>query len=157
MATVSAYDPRRRRMLRLAVGAGLLLAWILLQVDDWGRDLTGYRAQTSPTASDPLLRTLQRPEPARELVQAIKWAAFRMRNVQYIGETSDKNTTLVLFVRTHRLLRIKDDIVMRVEDQGSRRLVGGAAESRLHVGDLGRNPRSLRRLRAELLAVLGNY
>lgn len=139
------------------MAAALLLVWVLLQIEDWGRDLTGYRAQTFPEASDPLLRPLERPEPAEELVDAVKWAAFRVPNVQYVGETSDGDTTLVLFVRTHRLLRIKDDIVMRVEDQGSRRLIGGAAESRLHVGDLGRNPRSLRRLRAELLAVLGNY
>lgn len=139
------------------MAAALLLVWVLLQIEDWGRDLTGYRAQTSPEASDPLLRPLERPEPADELVEAIKWAAFRVPNVRYVGETSDGDTTLVLFVRTHRLLRIKDDIVVRVEDQGSRRLVSGAAESRLHVGDLGRNPRSLRRLSAELLAVLGNY
>ena len=144
-------------MVRLTVGAVVLVAWLVLQINDWSRDLTGYRAQTSPTASDPLLRPLERPESARELVQAIKAAALRVRNVEYVGETSDKNTTLVLFVQTHRLLRIKDDIVMRVEDRGSLRIVGGAAESRLHLGDLGRTPRSLRRLRAELLEVLGNY
>ena len=152
-----AYDPRRRRTLRLAVGAVVLVAWVVLQIDDWSRDLTSYRARTSPTASDPLLQPLERLEPAAELVQAIKSAALRVRNVEYVGKTSDGNTTLVLFVRTHRLLRIKDDIVMRVEDHGSMRLVSGAAESRLHLGDLGRNPRSLRRFRTELLEVLGNY
>ncbi len=100
---------------------------------------------------------MERPEPADELVEAVKWAAARIRDVEYVGETSDGNKTLLLFVRTHRVLRIKDDIVIHVEDQGSRRLVGGAAESRLHVGDLGRNPRSLKRFHAELAAVLANY
>jgi hypothetical protein len=61
----------------------------------------------------------------------------------------------ILFVRTHRLLRLRDDIVIRIEDLGERRQITGVSRSRFDaVGDLGGNPRNLRRFLIEFRDVL---
>ena len=51
---------------------------------------------------------------------------------------------------------LHDDVTLRIRDVGARRIVGGRSVSRLHIGDLGRNPRNLRKLLAEIDAVLDN-
>ena len=144
---------RRRRAITIAV---LFLAWFVLTVDDWGRDLTGYSATIADGASDPALRPLRRPETTRSLVVAAEWAGRRILDWEYIGTAGgDGNTTFVTFVRTHRLLRIRDDIRVRIEDRGNERVITGESTSRFHMGDLGRNPRNLKRWMAELRDVLG--
>ena len=66
------------------------------------------------------------------------------------------DSTMVVFERTGRVWRLKDDIILRVEDQGDRCRLGGESRSRISYGDLGQNPRNLRRILAELRIVLDN-
>lgn len=144
---------RRRR----AITIGLIcVAWFVVTVDDWGRDLTGYSAAITDGSDDAALRPLHRPERVRSLVVAAEWAGRRILDWEYIGTASgDGNTTLVKFVRTHRLLRIRDDILVRIEDRGNERVITAESISRFHMGDLGRNPRNLKRVMAEMRDVLG--
>jgi hypothetical protein len=132
---------------------GALLLFVL-SVDDWGRDLTSHEAAISNLALDESLRPLASNRATADVAEAVRWAAKRIRNWEYVGEAEDGDATLLLFVRTNRLLRIKDDVTIRIEDRDGLRVVTGESISRLPVGDLGRNPRNLRRFLTELRAVL---
>jgi len=143
----------RKRLKWLAVPAGLLVLGVL-QIDDWGRDLRSHEAAITEGSTDPALRPFRSPRSTDQLILGVRAAATRIRNWEYTGEARDGGTVSLMFVRTHRLLRIRDDILIRVEDRGDHRLVSGISTSRLEVADLGRNPRNLKRLLAELRTVL---
>jgi uncharacterized protein (DUF1499 family) len=139
---------------RILAVAGSLLLFLVLYVDDWRRDFVSHEARIAADTRDPTLRPLNYPRSSAEVTAAIKMAARRIRNWRFAGEVVDGDTTLLYFVRTNRLLRIKDDVILRVEDRGRRRVVTGESRGRLPLGDLGRNTRNLRRLRHELALVL---
>lgn len=130
------------------------VAFFVLYIDDWGRDFTSNHAEISDLSLDETLRPLTSQRSAEDLVLAVKWAARRIRNWEYIGDAEDGKATMIIFVRTHRLLRFKDDITIRVEDRGTERVITGESRSRLGLGDLGRNPRNLRRILDELRSIL---
>jgi hypothetical protein len=123
-------------------------------IDDWSRDFTRNDAAISPDAKDETLRPLISTRSTADLVEAARAAAGRIRTWDHIGQAVEGNTTLVLFVRTSRIWKFKDDIIIIIEDLGSERMVSGKSASRVGVGDLGQNPRNLRRFLAELRAVL---
>ena len=145
---------KRRRLILLATVIVLLAAFLFGYVDDWGRDFTTNEAFIAHDAADPTLRPLESDRSTADLLEGVLRAAGRIRNWEYVGEAGDGNTVRVLFVRTSRIWRFKDDVVIRIEDLGDRRVVTGESRSRLGIGDLGQNPRSLRRFLAELRAVL---
>jgi len=142
------------RVPRWVLVLAALVGFVVLSVDDWSRDLTAHQAEISALALDDSLRPISSTRSTDDVVEAVRWAGRRIRNWEHRGEVENDDETLVLFVRTNRLLRIKDDITIRVKNHGDRREVSGESVSRLAVGDLGRNPRNLRRLLAELRAVL---
>jgi uncharacterized protein (DUF1499 family) len=147
-------ERRRRRIIRLIVSAAALVVFLVVYIDDWGRDFRSYEAAISTDSADPTLRPLSTTRSKEEMLEAVRWAARRIRNWEYTGDIDDGSSTMLTFVRTNRLLRLRDDIMVRVEDRGDRRVVTGASRSRLEIGDLGRNPRNLRRLLFELRSVL---
>ena len=157
------YRGKRRWYGPAGAGAAIVLL-LAIHIDDWGRDFIRYEATLSAEAAEAILQ----PEGAGassdwftaklrssdELVEAVKMAAHRIRNWHYVGEAGHGNTIEILFVRTNRVLRTRDDITIRIEDLGRRRWISGESRSRLRLGDLGRNPRNLRRLLEELRGVL---
>lgn len=147
-------DPKRRRLFQWLIGAGVVLFLFALSIDDWSRDLTGTFAEISEDARQPDLRPFASRRSTDELAEGVRWAAVRIKNWEYVGDTKVDETTTLLFVRTSKILRFKDDIVVRIEDRGSERVLTAASGSRSSLGDLGRNPRNLRRLLIELQDVL---
>jgi len=143
-----------RRWLAVAGALAVIAAALIVHIDDWTRDFVSYEAVIAADSGDSRLAPLVSDRPADDLALALRWAAFRIPDWELVGESTDGNTTLVLFVRTKRLLRLKDDIAIRIEDRGGRRVVTGESRSRLHIGDLGRNPRNLHRILTELRSVL---
>ncbi len=139
---------------KLLAIAGAVVLFLLLTVEDWRRDFTASRAEITRQERDPTLRPLVSLRTSEELVVALEWAARRLGSWSFSGTARDGDDTYVTFVRTHPLLRVEDEIRMRVRDLGRRRVVLGESRSRWAVGDLGRNRRNLRNLRAELLDVL---
>ena len=136
------------------IGCAAVVALFVLSIDDWGRDFTGTSAEIGDAARQPDLQAFRSPRSADELAVAVRWATSRIKNWEYVGETRVDRTTTLLFVRTGRILRIKDDIAVRIEDRGSERVLTALSASRISLGDLGRNPRNLRRLLRELEDVL---
>ena len=90
-----------------------------------------------------------------EWSNAVHWAGKRIKNLKFSGEVSDGDTLILKFVRTHRLLRLKDDVTVRIKRIGREQTIETHSKARLGIGDLGRNPRNIRRLHAELEDVLG--
>ena len=136
---------------------GVIVAYTLVGINDWSRDWVEYRAESTfaPQTSD-ISSLLELPPGHPDFVstkdwsQAVRWAGNRISNLELTGEASDGETIVFSFVRTHRLLRLKDDVIIRVRLEGRRAVIDGRSEARLHIGDLGRNPGTLRRLYAEL-------
>ena len=145
---------KNKRLILLALAIVLLAAFLFGYVDDWSRDFTTNGASIAHDATDPTLRPLDSNRSTADLLEGVRRAAGRIRNWEYVGEAGDGNTVRVLFVRTSRIWRFKDDVVIRIEDLGNRRVVTGESISRFGIGDLGQNPRTLRRFLAELRAVL---
>jgi len=145
---------KQRFVVPAAIVAALVLV-LVFSIDDWSRDLTSNEAFLAPEAKDPGLRPLVSRRTSAELVEAVRAAAGRIRNWEYVGDAAGGNTVTVLFVRTSRLSGLKADVAIRVEDLGDRRRVTGESRSRTGViGDLGANPRALRRFLLELRDVL---
>jgi uncharacterized protein (DUF1499 family) len=134
--------------------AALLALFLFGYIDDWSRDFTRNHAAISPEATDESLRPLASTLSTADLVEAARRAAGRIRTWEHIGDAAEGNTTLVLFERTSRIWRFKDDIIIVIENLGTERLVSGKSASRIGIGDLGQNPRNLRRFLSEFRAVL---
>jgi hypothetical protein len=147
-------DPKRRKRFKWLIAACVGVVLFALSIDDWSRDFTGTAAEIRDDAPQPDLRPYSSRRSAEELAEAARWAAARIKNWEYVGETKVDRTTTLLFVRTSRLFRFRDDILVRVEDRGDARVVTAVSKSRSSLGDLGRNPRNLRRFMIELRDVL---
>jgi hypothetical protein len=142
------------RGLRFSVyGVAALAVFLMLNIDDWGRDFVGTRARIADDSTE-ALQPLVSPRSSDELEHAIWWAAKRIGSWEFVGTAGGENNRTLLFVRQSPLLRLRDDIVVRIEDRGNERVVTALSVARLKVGDLGRNPRNLRRLLTELRDVL---
>jgi hypothetical protein len=134
------------------VGLGLFVA-----IDDPSRDFTEYHAAISDVARDPRLRPRFYPLAPVDLERAIRGAAQRLRNWEFVGTASLDGSTRLVFERTSRVFHLKDDVVLRVEAEGQGSRLTGESRSRLEWGDLGQNPRNLRRILDELDTVLASY
>jgi hypothetical protein len=126
----------------------------ILSIDDWGRDFTTNHAEVSFDAQEPALRSFVSRRSTADLVTALQWGARRIGGWEFIGTAAEGQDTFVMFVRTSRIFRFKDDIKMRVRDKRTERVISGQSSSRFGKGDLGQNPRNLRRLMAETKDIL---
>jgi uncharacterized protein (DUF1499 family) len=147
---------RKRRWVPWTLAAIVLLV-LFVVVDDPARDFTENRAVMTEHSEDPLLRPLVFERPAAELIDATLQAAERIKNWEYIGTAQIDDASTVVFERTSRVMRLKDDIIIRIEDRGERCRVTGESRSRTSFGDLGQNPRNLRRIVTELFVVLEDH
>jgi hypothetical protein len=134
--------------------AAIVLAGLWLAIDDPGRDFTSNHAAIEADADDPGLRPRTLPGTTAEAIDVVRQAARRIKNWEYIGTARVGDVSTVVFERTSRVWRLKDDIVIRIEERGGRCRVTGESRSRHRFGDLGQNPRNLRRILAELDRVL---
>ena len=137
--------------------AGLLL--VLALSVDFGRDFTENHAETSAGGggADDELAPVVSPRSLEELVVAVRWAGKRVGGFEHVGDSfAGDDEATVLFSVTSRLLRLKDDVAVHIVDEGRQRVVTASSGTRnaLPIGDLGRNPRNLRRLMTELRDVL---
>jgi uncharacterized protein (DUF1499 family) len=144
---------RRRRWIPWTIAAIVALA-LVVAIDDPMRDFTTNHAAISENAEDPALKPLVFDRPAAELIEATRRAARRIKSWEYIGTARIDNSSTIVFERTGRVWRLTDDIIIRVEDLGDRSRLTGESRSRIGFGDLGQNPRNLRRILAELAVVL---
>jgi hypothetical protein len=146
--------PKHRRRTRWLIGGAAAVFLLAVTIDDWGRDLTENFAAISDDAPQPDLRPFVSRRSSAELAEAVRWAARRIKDWEYVGESTVDEATTLLFVRQGRVLRFTDDVIVRIEDRGAERVLTATSKARSSWGDLGRNPRNLRRLLTELQDVL---
>jgi len=144
---------RKRRLVPWTIVA-IVLGGLYVAIDDPRRDFTSNHAAIKADADDPDLRPRVVEGSTTEAIEAVRLAARRIKNWEYIGTARIGNTSSVVFERTSRVWRLKDDIIIRVEDLDGRCRLTGESRSRIRFGDLGQNPRNLRRILAELALVL---
>ena len=140
--------------LMAAVAATLVLS-LLLQVDNWKRDLFHNEAETSDDASDPVLRPVRIDQPLEQVVEAVRAVANDLRGWEFVDQRWDDEGTLLHFVRITPVFRFRDDITIRIvaASRGGSEVHAHSA-SRLGMGDLGQNPRNLKELLVPLREVL---
>ena len=144
-----------RSMILVVLSAiALLIVWLAVVVDDWRRDFRVNVAETSSRAADPALRPISTDHSMSDVVDALRRTVLDLENWSWESDISDDSVATVRLVRTTKLFRFKDDITVRVMDDGSERLVHAISRSRVGKGDLGQNPRNLRELFRELHARL---
>lgn len=134
------------------------MVWILLNVENWGRDFSQNVARTDATGKDVSLHPITSASDGDHIAkQIIAWSNGQsLWNFQSQEITADGRVQLHL-VRTTRMLRFKDDIrvTLRPLDTGGT-LIEAESRSRVGKGDLGQNPRNLRELLGFLRQVSGN-
>ncbi|WP_201557992.1 DUF1499 domain-containing protein [Psychrobacter sp. 72-O-c] len=99
----------------------------------------------------PELRTLSYPQPKAELVAAVEQA---VKNLGWELVNADASKGSVEATDTTMWFGFKDDVVVRVNDEGSERLVDIRSKSRIGGSDLGKNAERIHTLIEELNAVL---
>jgi len=141
-----------KRLLPLgALALFVPLAIVAAQVDDWSRDLSQNRAETADDHADPRLR----PVETRLTAEA---ALARVREVvegpgferwSYVARAVDADPPMIALARRSGLFGFVDDITVRVEPArapGGPLRLHATSQSRVGKGDLGQNPRNLRKL-----------
>jgi len=144
------------RYLGPAIGivALLLTLWIFSYIEDWSRDLTTNTAETSPTAKDQRLRTLNIALSLDDLEQNLQVISESEPLWSYARtESIDQSTRKVHLVRTTRLMRYKDDVIVTLKRVGNETSVDVYSRSRVGKGDLGQNPRNIRDLLAHIASL----
>ncbi len=125
----------------------LLLAGVLLRIDDWKRDWTTNWARTDPQAAAPDLRPLELPaDPASVQQTVIAWVDEQPQWT--VLEKSEGAPHRLHLVRRTRLWRFPDDVHVTIEasPSGEGSLLKAESRSRFGKGDLGQNPRNLKEL-----------
>lgn len=129
----------------------------LLQVDDWSRDLTDWRAATQEEADDELLRPISVSLPVERVSELVRETAMQLPRWSSLNEDSrDDSLHTMTFQRRRWLVGIVDTITVSLnEDEASdTTIVEVFSESEVHWGDLGQNPRNIKELSSELRAKL---
>lgn len=99
----------------------------------------------------PDLKTLSYMQPKAELISAAAQAA---ENLGWEMINIDTNKGLVEATDTTTWFGFKDDIVVRIDDKGSKRVVDIRSKSRMGASDLGKNAERIRSYIKELDKVL---
>lgn len=126
----------------LAVVLAIAVA-LILQIDDWSRDLSTNRAATSADADDPTLRSLVLDTSIDDVRDAI--ARFAERTPAWAMAKANADNQIAL-TRTTRLFGFVDDVIVTLQSTDAGTQVDVVSQSRVGKGDLGQNPRNIREL-----------
>lgn len=114
-------------------------------------EYAGVEAATQQRAAYPELQTLNYPQSKSELVEATKkvinnlgWQLVNIDADQGIVEATDRTMWF----------GFKDDVIVRITDNGSKRLVDIRSKSRVGGSDLGKNAERIHKFIEELDSIL---
>lgn len=114
-----------------------------------------YEGETSAVQQRqayPDIKTLNYTQPKAELVAAAAQAA---KNLGWEMANTDADKGLVEATDTTTWFGFKDDVVVRINDEGDKRIVDIRSKSRMGASDLGKNAERIRGFIKELNEVLG--
>jgi uncharacterized protein (DUF1499 family) len=132
------------------------LTLLLLQIEDWHRDLTTNSAATDAQSRDERLRPIRSMLPPDHLADLVVEAMQPRNNWKLQSRTPHAERIDLHFVRTTPWLRFQDDIRVQIElAPGGGSFLNANSQSRIGKGDLGQNPRNLRELLAAVRGATG--
>lgn len=148
---------RRTRMMWILAGAavaliGALVIGVVAQVEDWSRDFTTNSARLDDDHPDPRLKPLLSLLPVTELADRVERAAQELPRWQVLSRDQTSDGVVLRLVRTTRLWRFQDDVVVTIQRREQGTYLTAESRSRVGRGDLGQNPRNLRELLDKLRA-----
>lgn len=143
----------------MLIAAGVLVlaivAALVMQVDDWSRDLSINYAETSVDAKDPTLRSLAidaSPERVAAAISQFVEQGSAWETGDQSGDEPQTDERRLALVHVSRLFGFADDVVVSLRPTDSGTLVDVTSQSRVGKGDLGQNPRNIRELLSMLRA-----
>jgi len=136
--------------------AMIVMTMLLLQIEDWHRDLTTNFAATDAQSRDERLRPIRSSLPPETLADRVIEAMQPRANWKLESRTCHGQRVELHFIRTTPWLRFKDDIHVQIEpDPSGGSVLIANSRSRIGKGDLGQNPRNLRELLAAVRGATG--
>ena len=153
--------PFKKIMIYLFAGIGGLIAVVIIatiaQVDDWSRDLSQNRAETSPDAESNFLRPIESAKTIDEIESAVKEFVSEFPHWEMVGREHPVSQTSetaeefeIKLTRTSKLFKFVDDVTLRITKSGENYRIDAVSQSRVGKGDLGQNPRNIKKLFAAL-------
>jgi uncharacterized protein (DUF1499 family) len=131
----------------IGIVAVLITVWILSYIEDWSRDLSINVAETTVDAKDERLRTWHTAKSLADLDAKLQQIATYNSLWSYDKSESPEPTTRKIYlVRTTKIMRFKDDIIVTLRRGEDETIVDVYSKSRVGKGDLGQNPRNIRDL-----------
>jgi uncharacterized protein (DUF1499 family) len=114
-------------------------------------EYAGVEAATQQRAAYPELQTLNYPQSKSELVEATKQV---INNLGWQLVNIDADQGIVEATERTMWFGFKDDVIVRITDNGSKRLVDIRSKSRVGGSDLGKNAERIHKLIEELDGIL---
>ena len=114
-------------------------------------EYAGVEAATQQRAAYPELQTLNYPQSKSELVEATKQV---INNLGWQLVNIDANQGIVEATDRTMWFGFKDDVIVRITDNGSKRLVDIRSKSRVGGSDLGKNAERIHGFIEELDSIL---
>ncbi|QDS96473.1 hypothetical protein FF011L_52840 [Roseimaritima multifibrata] len=148
------YSPFRVLASRRRLILGIALVWMSMWVFDWSRDFTENRASTDPESDTPDLRPLRTPESVEKVAEKIEQWVTEQPNWELQSVDATAAITKMHLTRRSRLFRFVDDVHVTIQRPNDRERteVSAVSQSRVGKGDLGQNPRNLKKLLGDLRA-----
>ena len=131
------------------------LTVVILQIDNWQRDLFTNEAATSVDADDYWMRPLTVELSLEESEQLIMTATKRLSRWNFESRLEEADSVVLEFTRSTRFIRFVDDIIVRLSWTEVGIEIDIESRSRVGKGDLGQNPRNIKELREQLDQLLG--
>lgn len=132
----------------LVVIALIPLVGVAVTVDDWSRDLSTNVAETSAGAADVQMRPLPAQATFDQLVAAANQIASSSQSWEF--NDSDPDIQSIYLVHVSGLLKFRDDVALQLKTIDQKQAIHIRSQSRIGKGDLGQNPRNIRKLRGLL-------
>lgn len=124
-------------------------AIVSLYIDDWQRD---FVTSTAATVDEPhaALAAHRSDLPPAELANHTIAVVGHLPRWRLVKLDEGHGEVTIRFVHATPLLRLKDDITVRISPDNGGSVLRAESKSRLLKGDFGQNPRNLRELLAAL-------
>lgn len=133
------------------IATAIVVAKILLSVDDWSRDWTRNTAELSSDSADESLRPVRRSESLADAQAAVEAFVSQSPGWDLASVVQGPEGTKFHLTRTTRWMRFVDDVKVYLNSETSAAgdvvtVITATSQSRVGKGDLGQNPRNLREL-----------
>lgn len=129
-------------LLLVLIFAAMVFATVFT-IDDWSRDLSMNRAETSADAKDPRLHPIQSTLHPGDLAAVVETTAERLSGWRRPHREDTDEKIEIRFERTTRVWRFVDDVVVTITPTETGSELQATSQSRIGRGDLGQNPRNL--------------